>query len=203
MSRRAFACALASLLPLVAACGQTVHAADPRTVASVDLGRYAGRWFEVARFPNDFQSQCVRDVTATYQSRDDGSLDVVNRCRTATGEMDEAVGVARVADPATHAKLEVRFAPSFLSFLPFVWGDYWVLGLDPQYRWAVVGTPDRADLWILARTPALADADYQAALSVAAAQGFDVARAVRTQHELSAASSASPAPAATATRSAR
>jgi apolipoprotein D and lipocalin family protein len=198
MSRRAFARALAIVLPLAAACGQAAHAADPRTVASVDLGRYAGRWFEVARFPNDFQSQCVRDVTATYQSLDDGSLEVVNRCRTASGEMDEAVGVARVIDTATHAKLEVRFAPSFLSFLPFVWGDYWVLGLDPQYRWAVVGTPDRADLWILARTPALADADYQAALSVAAAQGFDVARAVRTQHELAATSAAAPTPAATA-----
>jgi apolipoprotein D and lipocalin family protein len=198
MPRRAFARALALLLSLAGACGQVAHAGDPRTVASVDLGRYAGRWFEVARFPNDFQSQCIRDVTATYQSLDDGSIEVVNRCRTASGEIDEAVGVARVTDPQTHAKLEVRFAPAFLSFLPFVWGDYWVLGLDPQYRWAVVGTPDRAYLWVLARSPALAEADYQAALSAASAQGFDVTRAIRTQHELAATSASAPAPTATA-----
>lgn len=165
------------------ACGQAAHASDPRTVESVDLGRYTGRWYEIARFPNDFQSQCVRDVTAIYQSRDDGRIDVINRCRTAHGEMDEAVGVARVADPATRAKLEVRFAPAFLSFLPFVWGDYWVLALDPEYRWAVVGTPDRSYLWILARAPELSDADYRAALAAASGQGFDVARVVRTQHE--------------------
>lgn len=164
------------------ACGQAAHASDPRTVESVDLGRYTGRWYEIARFPNDFQSQCVGDVTATYQARDDGRIDVINRCRAASGQMDEAVGVARVADAETRAKLEVRFAPAFLSFLPFVWADYWVLALDPEYRWAVVGTPDRSYLWILARAPQLSDADYQATLAAAAAQGFDVGHAVRTRH---------------------
>lgn len=184
MNRSAFARALALLLPLAMSCGHAAaHASEPRTVASVDLGRYTGRWFEVARIPNTFQSQCVRDVTATYDVRDDGTIDVVNRCRIGSGDVDEAVGVARVADPKTRAKLEVRFAPAFLSFLPFVWGDYWVLGLDPDYRWAVVGTPDREYLWILARSPDLPDADYQAALAIAAAQGFDVTRTARTPHD--------------------
>ncbi|MBY0277509.1 lipocalin family protein [Candidatus Binatia bacterium] len=183
MDRRASARALALLVALALASGRVAQASDPRTVESVDLGRYVGQWFEIARFPNDFQSQCVGNVTATYQSRDDGRIDVINRCRTTNGEVDEAVGVARVTDPQTRAKLEVRFAPAFLSFLPFVWGDYWVLAVDPEYRWAVVGTPDRSYLWILARAPALTDAEYQAALASAAAQGFDVARAVRTPHD--------------------
>lgn len=197
MIRRASARALALLVAVLAlACGRTAGASDPRTVESVDLGRYVGRWFEIARFPNDFQSQCVADVTAIYQSRDDGRLDVINRCRTANGEVDEAVGVARITDPETRAKLEVRFAPAFLSFLPFVWGDYWVLALDPDYRWALVGTPDRSYLWILARAPELSDADYQAAVAAASAQGFDVARVVRTRHEL-AATSAAVTPSAT------
>ena len=184
MTRSAFARAFALLLPFAMACG---HAAaqptEPRTVESVDLGRYTGRWFEVARIPNTFQSQCVRDVTATYDVQSDGTIAVVNRCRVGSGDVDEAVGVVRIADPEPRAQLEVRFARAFLSFLPFVWGDYWVLGLDPDYRWAVVGTPDREYLWILARSPDLPDADYQAALSIAASQGFDITRTARTPHD--------------------
>jgi apolipoprotein D and lipocalin family protein len=192
MSLRASARAFALLLvPSALACAGASHASPPRTVARVDLGRYVGQWYEVARLPNSFQSQCVRDVVAVYKTRDDGTIGVINRCRVANGEVDEAVGVARVADPATGAKLEVRFAPAFLSFLPFVWGDYWVLGLDPEYRWAVVGTPDRQYLWILARTPDVSAADYQAALAVAAAQGFDTGRVARTAHAASAARSGS------------
>jgi len=190
MSRHASANALALLLPLVIACSAPARAGEPRTVESVDLGRYGGYWYEIARFPNSFQRQCVADVTATYAAHPDGAIDVVNRCRVASGVIVEAVGVARVTDPKTRAKLAVRFAPAFLSFLPFVWGDYWVLGLDPDYRWAVVGTPDRENLWILARTPDVADADYRAALAAAAAAGFDVGRTVRTQHGAQAAAPA-------------
>jgi apolipoprotein D and lipocalin family protein len=171
-----------ALLALGLATAAPARAADPQTVASVDLGRYAGKWYEIARLPNSFQSQCVSDVTAIYRARSDGRLDVVNRCRTPSGEIDEAVGVARVADQTTRAKLEVRFAPAFLSFLPFVWGDYWVLGLAPDYGWALVGSPDRQFLWLLARSPNVADADYGAALALATAQGFDVSGVVRTVH---------------------
>lgn len=174
--------------------GATAHAAEPQTVAQVDLGRYAGRWYEIGRFPNPFQSDCASDVTATYQARPDGRIDVVNRCRRTTGELDEAVGVARVEDETSRAKLKVRFAPAFLSFLPFVWGDYWVLGLGSDYDWAVVGTPDRQNLWVLARSPQLADEAYAAALALARAQGFDVARLVRTEHLTDAATSSSATP---------
>lgn len=146
-----------------------------RAVERVDLDRYAGTWYEIARFPNRFQDQCVGDVTATYRRRDDGRLDVINKCRTATGT-DDAHGVARVVKGSANAKLKVRFAPRFLSFLPFVWGDYWVLGLDESYRWAVVGAPSRDYLWILARGPSLAPAELDRAMAVARANGFDVAR---------------------------
>ncbi len=104
----------------------------------------------------------------------------MNRCRTAGGDTREARGIARVADMSTRAKLKVRFAPAALSFLPFVWGDYWIIGLADDYSWAVVGSPDRKYLWVLSRTPTLAPERYNAALSAATANGFDVGRLVKT-----------------------
>ena len=151
-----------------------------RTVPRVDLTRYAGEWFEVARFPNRFQRGCAGDVTARYAIRSDGRIDVINRCRQTDGSFKEAQGVARVVDTATSAKLEVRFAPAFLSFLPFVWGDYWVIGLAPDYSWAVVGSPDREYLWVLSRTRVLATTPYDAAVAAAKANGFDTTRLVAT-----------------------
>ena len=151
-----------------------------QTVTSVNLDRYAGDWFEIARFPNRFQESCAGDVRASYARRSDGRIDVINRCRKADGRVTEARGVARVVDTRTAAKLKVRFAPAVLSFLPFVWGDYWILGLAGDYSWAVVGSPDRNYLWILSRTPALEAAAYESALAAARASGFDVNRLVKT-----------------------
>jgi len=149
-----------------------------RTVPFVDLDRYAGGWFEIARFPNRFQYECVGDVRATYARRPDGRIDVVNRCRTAGGET-EARGVARIVDEQAFARLKVRFAPAWLSFLP-VWGDYWIIGLAPDYSWAVVGNPGRDYLWILARTPQLDEQSTAAATAAARNNGFDVTRLVPT-----------------------
>ena len=153
-----------------------------RTVDAVDLNRYVGEWFEVARFPNRFQNRCVSDVRARYTQRPDGRLEVINRCRTEDGSITEAHGVARVTDDPTFAKLKVRFAPSVLSFLPFVWGDYWILGLASDYSWATVGSPDRNYLWILARTPSLQAERFASALAAARANGFDVERLTKTIH---------------------
>jgi apolipoprotein D and lipocalin family protein len=152
-----------------------------RTVESVNLERYLGDWFEIARYPNRFQRRCTGNVRASYARRPDGRLDVINRCRTAEGAI-EARGVARVVDARTSAKLKVRFAPAALSFLPFVWGDYWILGLAEDYSWAVVGSPDRKYLWLLARTPALGTQRYNAALEVVRRNGFDAGRLVKTTH---------------------
>ena len=153
-----------------------------RTVDAVDLDRYLGEWFEIARFPNRFQRTCTGDVRATYARRADGRVDVINRCRTADGRITEARGVARVVDERTSAKLKVRFAPAALSFLPFVWGDYWIVGLADDYSWAVVASPDRTYLWILARARTLDAVSLDAARAVARTNGFDLDRLTMTPH---------------------
>ncbi len=151
-------------------------------VPSVDLQRYAGRWFEIARYPNWFQKKCVGNTTAEYTLRADGRITVINRCQRADGSVDEATGVARPRDtgrPGT-AMFKVRFAPGWLSFIPKVWGDYWILALPADYRYAVIGEPSRNYLWILSRTSQMSDADYAAAVAAAVANGYDPSRLVRT-----------------------
>jgi apolipoprotein D and lipocalin family protein len=177
IARRAVVLAAAATLPVTAAAQTTT----PRTVPFVDLERYAGDWFEIARLPNRFQRQCVGDVRASYARRADGRLDVVNRCRTNDG-LVEARGIARVVDEQTFARLKVRFAPAWLQFLPIVWGDYWIIGLAEDYSWAVVGSPDRQYLWILARAARLDDERFTAAREVARANGFDVERLIEAAH---------------------
>ena len=154
-----------------------------KTVARVDLDRYAGRWYEIARLPNRFQKGCTGNVTAEYGVREDGRIDVVNRCSGNNGEEKRAKGVARVVDETTRAKLEVRFAPAFLSFLSMVWGDYWIIDLAPDYSYAVVGEPARRYLWVLARESTLEEATYQGILERIEAQGYDPNNLVRTNQD--------------------
>lgn len=169
---------LALPLLLLAACGVGPSPIAPRTVGTVDLQRYVGTWYEVARFPTSFQDgsrlRC-ESVTATYTARPDGRIRVVNRCLNALagGEEKVAEGTAYSASPGND-RLRVSF------FWPF-YGDYWVIGLDPGYRWAVVGAPGRDYLWILSRTPQMTPADYSAAVAIAAREGFDTTRLQRTQ----------------------
>jgi apolipoprotein D and lipocalin family protein len=159
-----------------------VRAGEPlATVGDVDLARYAGRWYEVAKYPNRFQSQCVSDTTATYRPLDDGAVSVVNRCRTASG-VDEASGVARRVDGRSD-RLEVSFLPAPLRWLPFGWGDYWIIELAPDYRYAVVGEPSRRYLWILARSRALSADDRRAIEARLPALGYDPARLVYSPQE--------------------
>ncbi len=124
-----------------------------KTVDHVDLKKYSGLWYEIARIPNKFQKQCVKGTTAKYTIDEDGDIKVVNSCIDEEGEVDDAEGVAKVVDKKTNAKLEVSFV-SFLGIRPF-WGDYWIIGLDENYKWAVVGTPNRKYGWILSRTKKL------------------------------------------------
>jgi apolipoprotein D and lipocalin family protein len=158
----------------LAGCGATPAGPPVQTVPAVDLSRYAGTWYEVARFPTRFQDSSSRrceDVTATYAPRPDGQVGVVNRCRNALagGEVIEATATAYAVEGSGNSRLRVTF------FWPF-YGDYWVIGLDPDYRWAVVGAPGRDYLWILSRTPQMAPGDYAEAVARARAQGFEVAR---------------------------
>ena len=155
-----------------------------RVVDSLDLARYAGRWYETARLPNKFQDQCAGDVVVHYAVRTDGRIDVLNRCRTTAGKIDEARGIGRKAgDGKNNAMLKVRFAPAILSFLPSAWGDYWVIGLGPEYTWAVVGTPNREYLWLLSRTPEMSATSYERAVEIARGNGFDVSRIVKTTND--------------------
>lgn len=174
--------ALAFLLPTgFGFVPQAARAAEPlATVPHVELERYLGRWYEIARYPNFFQRDCKGEVTATYSRRDDGGIVVDNACVRADGGTDRAIGAARIVDATTNAKLEVRFAPEFLSFLPFVWGDYWVIDLAPDYSYAVVGEPSRRYLWILAREPRLDASALQAIVARLPSAGYDPAPLVQT-----------------------
>lgn len=144
-------------------------------VERVDLDRYLGRWYEIASIPQYFQRGCVA-TQALYSLREDGRIRVENECRVDSldGEVRRAEGVAWV-EPGddSNARLRVGF------FWPF-WGRYWVIDLDPGYRWVVVGHPSREYLWILSRTPVLDESVYDAILDRLEAQGYDPALLVRT-----------------------
>ncbi len=153
----------------------------PRPVPDLDLQRYAGTWYEVARLPNRFQERCTGEVTATYELREDGTVTVINRCMQASGKWTEVEGRARKAErDGPNSKLEVRFAPRWLGWLPFVWADYWVLYLSPDYDLAIVGGPSREYLWFLSRTPTVGEKTMQELKQRAAEQGYDVKDLVRS-----------------------
>ena len=156
-----------------------VHAREPEAVPSVDLERYVGTWYEQAHLPLFFQRNCVANTTAQYALREDGRIDVVNQCDDADGRRIEATAIARRVGDST-SKLEVRFAPAFLSFLPMVWGDYWILDLDPDYRWAIVGSPDRKYLWFLTLEQAFPGDRLDALVARAQDMGFDTSKLIRT-----------------------
>lgn len=166
-------------LLLLAGCATAPGPETPRTVGSVDLQRYSGRWHEVARFPQSFQDNSrlrCEEVTATYYPAADGGISVLNECVNGLDparSVRSVRGSAYAVEGSNNARLRVSF------FWPF-YGDYWVLGLDPDYQWAVVGTPDRDSLWILSRSPTLAAPQMEQALAIARAQGFDTSRLIPT-----------------------
>jgi len=170
---------------VIAALPLALVAADTplRVVPDVDLTRYAGTWYEIARLPNRFQAKCAGEVVAAYELHSDGRIVVTNRCRTTTGDVTVATGIARRVDGRPASVLEVRFAPAFLSFLPAVWGDYQIIALGTDYDHAVVGTPDRKYLWVLSRTPRMDQTLIRRLLEDAKGQGFDVAKIVQTRQQ--------------------
>lgn len=143
-------------------------------IASLDVPRYMGTWYEVAKYPNWFQKRCIANTSATYAVQSNGMLQVLNRCQKEDGSMSEALGAAKQVGDATSPKLEVRFAPAWLSFLPFVWGNYWVIDLDPQYQLAAVSEPSRKYLWILSRTQTVEPKAYEALLQRLKQKGFNL-----------------------------
>jgi len=150
---------------------------DVKTMDFVDLNRYTGKWFEIALLPNRFERKCIEGAIAEYTLLKDGRIQVVNSCKTKNG-VSQATGVAWVTDPTNSAKLKVSFVPIFKYFKWFG-GDYWILYVDPDYQFAVVGDPSRKYLWLLARKPSVSDTTYQKFLTVATENGFDVSQIKR------------------------
>lgn len=183
-SRLLFAIGLlgASALACAAVTSSVTPAVPPAVtpIASLDVPRYMGVWYEIAKYPNRFQKQCAGDTTARYTLQPGRTVQVINRCRRADGQADQAVGSARQLGAADSPKLEVRFAPRWLSLLPMVWGDYWVIDLDADYQLAAVSEPKREFLWILARTPSVPRQAYDALLERLERQGFDLSKLQKT-----------------------
>ncbi len=151
------------LMALLGSC--TIQPSAPMdTVASVDLARYSGAWYEIALLPNEFQSMCVADTQARYR-RDGDVIRVTNRCRNSDGSIAEVNGIAKIVAGSGNAKLRVSF------FRPF-YGDYWILALDPDYKWLLVGEPRRKYGWILSRMPQLDERSLQLALDKASTLGY-------------------------------
>ena len=159
------------------------RAGEPVTpVESVNLARYVGLWYEIAKIPNSFQRQCARHTIAHYTLRGDGRLNVVNQCIKNNGTLDQATGIAKLVDTVTQARLKVSFV-NVLGWRPF-WGDYWILGLDRNYRWAIVGTPDRNYGWILARTPTLEATTMDTIFAILERNGYQRTAFVRDRQRL-------------------
>lgn len=142
-----------------------------QTVPTVNLNRYAGLWYEIAKIPNRFQRKCASGTTAQYALRDDGKIDVINRCIKKDGKVIEAKGIARIVDAESNAKLKVSFV-RLLGFSLF-WGDYWIIGLGDDYEFAIVGTPSRKYGWILSRAPSLSQEKVEHIFKLLREQGYN------------------------------
>lgn len=143
------------------------------TVPHVDIDRYLGIWFEICRLPLKWEDEGASDITATYTLNEDGSIHVDNRCLDEDGKPSQAIGKA-VAQDATNSKLSVSFLPEYLRWIPFTKGDYWILKLDENYQTALVGTPDRDNLWLLDRNHVMDSRKRDEYLSFASGLGFDL-----------------------------
>ncbi|MFK8330614.1 lipocalin family protein [Pseudomonas sp. BJa5] len=150
----------------------------PKTVEKVDLKRYQGKWFELARLPMYFQRDCAQSE-AHYNVKPDGSLGVLNRCLTREGEWQEVSGSATPQVPGKTDKLWVEFDTWFSKVLPGgIKGDYWVLYIGDGYQTALVGNPDRKYLWILSRKPTIPALERESLLAKARQQGYDTTRLI-------------------------
>jgi apolipoprotein D and lipocalin family protein len=146
-----------------------------RTVESVDLNQYVGKWYEVASIPQSFQSKCVRNTTAEYEFTSSGLIKVINSCETKSGELRSGEARARVVDKVTNAKLKVTFVKIF-NWIFSLGGNYWIIDLAPDYSYAVVGDPSRNYAWILSRTPYLNEIDLSESLKRLKKNGYDTCK---------------------------
>ena len=172
-----------------------VHLTAPATALYVDLARYMGRWYEIARLPYFTQRRCVKDVQADYVLGEDGMVYVTNRCTHQDGSIGTAKGVARVVDRASNARLEISFRT--LYGVHVLWDDYWIIGVGDDYDYALVGQPTRKRGWVLARDPNPPEEQVQRWLAEFADKGFSAAEFLRTRQQ--GAAPAEPVPASAVT----
>ena len=170
--------ALATISLTITARAETVA---PQAVDQIDIQKYAGKWYEIAHLPMYFQCKCIANISAEYRLNDDQTVNVLNSCRTASGEMISSEGVA-YAQNKGNSKLKVSFLPKGLRWIPFTKGHYWVLRVDPEYKVALVGGPSNKYLWILSREPKLDEATYQSYLDTAKHYGYDVTKLIKLPH---------------------
>lgn len=149
------------------------HDTPVTTVPHVDLNRYLGTWFEIRRLPMKWEDERASDITATYSLEEGGKIRVDNRCYNNAGDPTQSIGQATAVD-ASNAKLTVTFLPELLRWIPFTSGDYWILKLDPEYKYSLVGDPDRKFLWLLAREPHPPQAVIDEYLGHARSIGYDL-----------------------------
>lgn len=170
---------IATALFAVSAYAQSTKTKPLSTVDYVDIDRYAGTWYEIARLPMPYQSQCAANVTAEYRPNDDGTITVINRCQRFDGNWSVAEGLAQAVSE-DNSKLTVTFLPKIIRWLPIGKAPYWVMALDDDYQTAMVGQPNRKYLWLLSRTPVMDNATYTAYLDKARAEGYKLDELIET-----------------------
>jgi apolipoprotein D and lipocalin family protein len=179
-------------LGLTSCCSMKRPLNPPTTPQTVDLNRYAGRWFEIARLPMPFQ-KAGEAAIAEYGSNPDGTISVHNIAIRPDGSQHDIRGRAKVLNPPANTKLAVRFSTWFGPLIPVPKeGNYWVLHVDDRYQEAIVGTPDRKYLWLLARTATVSRLNFDGLVAKAEALGFDVSRLIRTSPQSTAESPTLP-----------
>ncbi|OLS60250.1 lipocalin family protein [Pseudomonas putida] len=172
---------LSCVMLALAGCSSTDHGTPPPTTMQVDLKRYQGTWYEQARLPMFFQRNCVQSE-AHYGLREDGKIDVTNRCKEKDGEWNEAKGIAEAQVPGRTDKLWVRFDNWFSRLAPeMTKGEYWVLYHDADYKVALVGHPNREYLWLLSRDKDISSSTRSELLGIARKQGYDVGELIWRQ----------------------
>ena len=148
---------------------------DTTTVKDVNIDRYLGKWYEIARFPHSFEKG-LAGVTAEYSYRDDGKIRVVNSGYKGSldGKFSRAVGKAKIPDEDHPGRLKV-------SFFLFFYGDYYILELDEDYQWAMIGSSSPKYFWILSRTPQMDEETYRMLLDQARERGYDLDQLIRVE----------------------
>ena len=174
-----FVCRSAVAIILAVTSVQTL-ASDVKPVEKLDLDKYLGTWVEIASIPQFFQRKCVRDTRATYSAAENSLIKVENVCTRDDGAREKAEGRARRVDAESAAKLEVTFLELLGEYRFWVAGGYWVIALDTNYQWAVVGHPSRRFGWVLARERRLSPVALAEIIGRVKSQGYDACEFVVT-----------------------